>query len=280
MSHAGPLVFVTGSTDGIGRQTALGLLERGARVILHGRSAERVEGTIDALANELGISLEGRAYCATGDLASLASIETLAESILRRFDRLDVLIHNAGVFETAPALTSDGFERTIAINHIAPFVLTHALLGPLTAARGRLVTVSSLAHQRGRILPASFRNVADFDGYRAYAQSKLANVLFANAMAERLAAAGVTSNSLHPGVVGTKLLQKGFGMNGNDSLEQGAASSIYLALSPEVATVTGAYFARSVAVPASPLARDRAAAQALYALTAQLTGITPLVAGS
>ncbi|MBT9560418.1 MAG: SDR family oxidoreductase [Myxococcales bacterium] len=276
MTNPGPLVLVTGSTDGIGRQTARGLLERGARVIIHGRSEGRVEGTIDGLANELGASLEGRAFGATGDLASLASIRALADDLLSRFDRLDVLLHNAGVFETDAALTDDGFERTIAINHIAPFVLTHALLGPLGAARGRVVTVSSIAHQRGRIIPESFQDLAGFEGYRAYAQSKLANVLFANAMAERLAPVGVTSNSLHPGVVGTKLLEKGFGMNGNDSLEEGAATSIHLALSPGVAGVTGAYFVRSSAVAPSALARDRAAAEALYALTAQLTGTTPL----
>jgi NAD(P)-dependent dehydrogenase (short-subunit alcohol dehydrogenase family) len=266
------LVLVTGATDGIGRETARQLAARGVEVILHGRDPARLEAAVAAVAAAVpGATL----HTARGDLSRLDDVRALAADLVARFPRLDALIHNAGIFAQARALTVDGFESTLAVNHLAPFVLTHLTLGPLRAARGRVVTVSSVAHQRGELDLDDLAHARGFSGYAAYARSKLCNVLFAAEMARRLGDA-VTSNSLHPGVVSTKLLATGFGMQGNDSLAEGAATSVFLALDPSVGTHTGKYFAKCRATTPSARGRDGALAAALYEASAALTGITPL----
>ncbi|MFO0624638.1 MAG: SDR family oxidoreductase [Polyangiales bacterium] len=265
-------VLVTGATDGIGRETARQLAERGAAVILHGRDPARLQASVAAVAAAVpGATL----HTALGDLSRLDEVRALAADIVARFPRLDALIHNAGIFAQAHTRTVDGFESTLAVNHLAPFVLTHLTLGALRAAGGRVVTVSSVAHQRGELDLHDLGHEQGFSGYAAYARSKLCNVLFAAEMARRLGDA-VTSNSLHPGVVSTKLLATGFGMQGNDSLAEGAATSVFLALDPSVAGQTGKYFVKCRAVTPAARARDGALAAALYDASASLTGITPL----
>lgn len=267
-----PLILVTGSTDGIGRQTALDLARSGATIILHGRTL----ATLEAARQRLGEQAPGSTlHVVAGDLATLAGVHALADAVLAQFPRLDVLLHNAGVYENDPALTVDGFERTIAINHLAPFLLTHRLR-PALDRGSRVVTVASVAHQRGRIDVASFRSLEGYDSYRAYAQSKLANVLFSSALAGRLAGAGVTSNCLHPGVVGTKLLVQGFGMTGTETLEEGAKTSVHLALSPEVEHISGRYFVRSREVMPGGVGADDALAERLFEESAKLVGVLPI----
>jgi NAD(P)-dependent dehydrogenase (short-subunit alcohol dehydrogenase family) len=200
------VMLVTGATDGIGKATALELARRGARVIIHGRSVEKVARAKDDISRAASAA---QVETAIADLGSLDQVRALAGDLLARFDRLDGLIHNAGVFMNERKLSADGFELTFAVNHLAPFVLTRELLPLLRASHSRVITVASVAHNRGQIDFDDLNAARGFDGYRAYAQSKLANVLFANELAER-ERDYLTSNSLHPGVIGTKLLKAGF----------------------------------------------------------------------
>lgn len=265
-------VLVTGATDGIGRATALALARAGLRVLVHGRSASRAEAVLR--------ELPGTGHEAVlGDLASLAAVRRLAADVAAKAPVLDVLLHNAGVFEKTRVLTVDGLERTIAVNHLAPFLLTELLLPNVGAASaGRVITVSSVAHQRATLDVSDIGFEKEpYEAYAAYARSKLANVLFAFELARRLegtrvgthVGTHVTSNALHPGVITTKLLRAGFGMDGA-SVEEGAKTSVFLATSPEVASVTGTYFAGSRPAKASALANDPRLAADLFALSARL----------
>ncbi len=263
------IVLVTGSTDGIGLRTALDIARTGARMVVHGRSEAKVDKARRAV-EEAG----GRAEGVVFDLASLASVRQGAEALARRFPRLDVLVNNAGVFMNERVETVDGLETSFQVNHLAPFLLTHLLLqGPLKGPGARVVNVSSIAHARGRMNFEDLQLARGFDGYTAYAQSKLANILFTLELASRLSPEQVTVNCLHPGVVSTKLLTAGFGMEGNDTVEEGAATSVYLATSPEVAGVTGRYFSHQREAAPAPRARDAQARQRLWEISEMLCGL-------
>jgi NAD(P)-dependent dehydrogenase (short-subunit alcohol dehydrogenase family) len=253
-------VLVTGATDGIGRETARGLLTQGWHVFVHGRSRSKAERCAAELAQAHG---SAEATPVWGDLSRMAEVVALAQQALELAPRLDVLISNAGVFENRRRVTDDGLEMTMAVNHFAPFLLTRRVLPAVIAAQGRVVVVSSMAHQSGRIDLEDLAFARGYDGYSAYAASKLANILFTRSLAQRLEGTGVTANALHPGVIGTKLLRAGFGMSGA-SVEQGARTSIYLATSPEVAGVSGTYFVDRRAATPSREARDDRLAEALW----------------
>lgn len=262
--------LITGSTDGIGLQTARDLAARGVDVILHGRSPAKLEQALQAV-REAAPEGQHRTCCA--DLGELAQVRRLADEVAAA-GPLEILIHNAGVYMNEPVASADGFELTFAVNHLAPFLLTHLLLPQLQAAQGRIVVVSSVAHLRGRLGPRPHL-LDGFNAYGAYACSKLANVAFTVELAHRLDASPLTCtvNALHPGVVSTKLLKEGFGFSGPDSLEEGAATSLYLATSPEVAQVSGGYFARRRPAPMNPDALDPAVRAQLWELSASLTGV-------
>lgn len=267
-----PLILITGATDGIGKQTALDLARSGASVIVHGRSSARVEATCDAIRREAPAA---QVHELIADLSSLASVRLAADDLRARFPKLNVLINNAGVFAKEPQRSADGHELTFAVNHLAHFLLTNLLLDPLKAAASqenpsRVITVSSIAHQRGRIRLDDLHHARSFDGYSAYAASKLANVLFSNALARRLSPLPITSNSLHPGVITTKLLRTGFNMNGA-SLQEGAETSVFLAVSPEVAKTSGAYFASRLPIPPAPIAHDTSLQDQLWDASERLT---------
>jgi NAD(P)-dependent dehydrogenase (short-subunit alcohol dehydrogenase family) len=261
--------LVTGATDGIGKQTALELAKTGATVLVHGRSEPRAIDTVKALG-------KGDFVPVWGDLSSLAEVAALADRVLQKHPVIDVLLNNAGVFMKERKLTADGFETTMAVNHFAHFVLTHRLLPALKAAKqGRVVHVSSMAHMRGGIDLGDLTFAKDFSGYGAYSASKLANVLFSNALAARLKSTKVTSNSLHPGVIKTKLLKTGFG-SGGASLESGTVTSVYCATAGELSRVSGEYFSDGQQAVASREGRDVKLQEAFYALSCKLTGVTPL----
>ena len=261
-------VLVTGATDGIGKATALELAKRNFNVIIHGRSVEKTE----AVKNEIALQLfDARLETAVADLASLDEVRALGVEIMQRFDSLDVLLHNAGVFMNERVLSPDSFEMTFAVNHLAVFALTMELLPLLRSSNTRVVTVSSIAHTRGRMDLSDLNAEKGFSPYGAYAQSKLANILFANELAER-EAGKLTSNSLHPGVITTKLLQAGFNTTGA-STEQGAATSVHLASAPELEAVTGRYFSDSHEVAPAPQALDRGDQKQLWELSRKLTGL-------
>ena len=234
-----PTFLVTGATDGIGKQTALNLVRQGARVLVHGRSLLRAEAAVAELKSASGMSdLEPVA----GDFSSLIQVRALAEEVRSRVDCLEVLVHNAGVYMKSRVLTEDGLETTFQVNHLAPFLLSHLLLDRLAAApAARVVVVSSVAHQGGYIDFQNLQGEKQFDAYSAYALSKLANLLFAVELADRLRGTRITVNALHPGVIGTKLLKAGFGMDGAD-VERGARTSTYLSTSSEIQGTTGGYF--------------------------------------
>lgn len=253
-------VLVTGSTDGIGRETARQLLELGHHVIVHGRDC----GKAEARAQELARSTGGASAPVWGDLSSMEQVQELARQVHALAPVLDVLVHNAGVYAHERRLTTDGFETTMAVNHFAPFLLTHLLLPDVTSApAGRIVVVSSMTHQSARLDLADLVFARGFDGYAAYSASKLANVLFSRALARRLVGTPVTVNALHPGVIDTKLLRSAFGMRGA-SVQKGARTSVYLACSDEVDGVTGGYFVDCRAGAPSRRAQDDELGEALW----------------
>jgi len=256
--------LVTGATDGIGRETARALGGFGWRVLVHGRDEARARGAVAALAAAVPKAAFEPVW---GDLARMREVVALAQQVRALAPALDVLLNNAGVYEERRVLTEDGFERTMAINHYAPFLLTHRVLPALRSApAGRIVTVASMAHSGGHVAPGDLTFATGFSGYAAYASSKLANILFTAALAKRLEGTGVTANCCHPGVISTKLLRRGWGMGGAP-VEAGARTPVYLATSPDVAPVSGRYFDNRRAVTPSPAARDPALAEALWLAT-------------
>jgi NAD(P)-dependent dehydrogenase (short-subunit alcohol dehydrogenase family) len=280
---ARPIVLVTGSTDGIGLETARELARRGARLIVHGRRTERIEAAVAAVR---AVATDAVAGTVQADLSALDDVRQLARR-LAELPPAHVLLNNAGVFERQRAVSIDGFERTLAINHLVPFLLSHLLLadrGGAGRALERIVNVSSVAHNRGQLALEDLHfERRRFDGYSAYAASKLANVLFTLELAQRLHAAGraVTTNALHPGVVSTKLLTEGFQMRGPDSLAEGAATLVMLALEPQFGPAaaspsTGGYYANRRPAAINPGTRDARLQRDFYDRSLELTGAPPL----
>ncbi|MFO0661288.1 MAG: SDR family oxidoreductase [Polyangiaceae bacterium] len=273
-----PVVLVTGATDGIGRETALELARRGARVVVHGRSEERLQATIEALRSIESANASEPLEPLLIDLSRLDEVRTAGQTLSKRGIRVDVIVNNAGVYQRKRALSADGFEMTLAVNHLAPFVLTHALLASEAGASlKRIVNVSSIAQGRGQVVLDDLNfDKRGFDPYATYAASKLANVLFSVELARRLRPRGITVNALHPGVVSTKLLTEGFGVRGSDSLAKGAATSVKLALDPSVEEVTGQYFVDGHVARASTQAANESLVRSFYELSAKLTGTQEL----
>jgi NAD(P)-dependent dehydrogenase (short-subunit alcohol dehydrogenase family) len=253
-------VLVTGATDGIGLETARQLAARGLRVLVHGRTPEKASAACRTIPNSAPVA---------GDFSRMSDVVALAKAVAAMAPALDVLLNNAGVHEKTHRLTGDGFEATMAVNHLAPFLLTHHLLDAVKRApSGRIVTVASGTHSGGAH-PDDFVRSRGYSGYGAYSASKLANILFTSALAQRLAGTGVTANSLHPGVIGTKLLRVGFGGMGGAPVEEGATTSVYLAVAPDLDGVTGRYFVDAREATPSPDARDPALAERVWVASAQ-----------
>ncbi|HEV8359481.1 MAG TPA: SDR family NAD(P)-dependent oxidoreductase [Candidatus Thermoplasmatota archaeon] len=274
----GRVCLVTGATSGIGLAAARALAAQGARVLLGARSRERGEAAIAAIkAATPGAAVD----LFVADLAQQREVRRLAADVRARHRELDVLVNNAGAVLGQRQRTEDGLEHTLALNHLAPFLLTHLLLDPLRAAApARVVTVASEAHRYG---PGRF----DFRGERphnpwwAYADSKLGNILFTRALAKRLDPRELTANCMHPGVVRTN-----FGMSGGlmvggamrlarpflRSPERGADTAVWLASAPEVDGQTGGYYKDRRLRQPSPRARDDALAEQVWQQSAKLTG--------
>jgi NAD(P)-dependent dehydrogenase (short-subunit alcohol dehydrogenase family) len=278
----GRTVLITGGTGGIGKATAVGLARLGARVGITGRDRARAEA---AAADVRAGSGNAAVDIFVADLSSQAEVRRLAREVLDLYPRLDVLVNNVGGSWAHRHVTADGFEHTFALNHLAPFLLTNLLLDRLIAsAPARVVTVSSGAQAVGRINFDDLQGERAYSGQRAYNQSKLANVMFTYELARRLDGTGVTATVLHPGVVRTR-----FGAEDQSAFftvmlplmrpfmrtpERGAATSIYLASSPDAAGVTGQYFADRRPRGSSRASHDVAAQARLWQTSADLVGLT------
>jgi NAD(P)-dependent dehydrogenase (short-subunit alcohol dehydrogenase family) len=273
------VAVITGTTHGIGRVASRELARGGRTVVMLCRdvpAAEAVRGDIVALLPHAAVRV---VHC---DLASLASVREAAAVVRRDHPRIDLLINNAGMVSTRHRLSQDGFELTFATNHLGPFLLT-ALLRDRLGRTARIVNVASRAHLRGRI---DFDSVTDarapYNAMAAYAQSKLANVLFTFALARRLAGTGICVNCLHPGVVATNLLPRWLRLikplltRVILDAERGARTTLFLALSEEVAGLTGRYFdEHQNPTRAARLAGDLELQEALWKKSAEWTGVHP-----
>jgi NAD(P)-dependent dehydrogenase (short-subunit alcohol dehydrogenase family) len=278
---AGRTVLVTGGTGGIGRATALGLATMGAHLAITGRDRGRTE----AAAREIRAAGGGQVDVFVADLSSQSQVRRLADEVLQSLSRIDVLVNNVGGYWNTRHVTADGLERTFALNHLAPFLLTNLLLDRLKqSAPARVVTVSSNAQAMGRIDVDDLQGEWSYSGARAYNQSKLANVLFTYELARRLQATSVTANALHPGVVRTSFgaedpgrvqrLLVPFMLPFMKAPAQGAATSVHLASAPDLEQVTGRYFADSKPKRSSKRSYDEAAAARLWQVSADLVGLT------
>lgn len=278
---AGRKILVTGASSGIGLATAEGLARLGADLLLVGRTPERCEA---ALAAVRAAGCE-KVELIRGELGTIAGVRAVADAVRSHTDRLDVLVNNAGIALMRRESTDDGFERTFAVNHLGYFALTGLLL-PLLRAGGdaRIVSVASEAHRFGRLDLDDLHNERRYRGLRVYAQSKTANILWNVELARRLEGSGITANCLHPGGIRSNLgagnspfvdaLQAVIGRLFLKTPEQGARTSIYLATSPDVASVSGRYFANCRERRPARHATDPDAARRLWERSEAMTGIS------
>jgi len=276
----GTTVLITGGTSGIGKATAVAMAAMGANVVVVGRNQERGGAAVEEIkAQSHNESVE----LMLADLSVQAEVRRLAEEFLERYDRLDVLVNNAGLVQSKRTETPDGIEMTLAINHLAPFLLTNLLLGCLEqSAPSRVITVSSEAQRWGTMDFEDMQSRRKYRGFPVYGMTKLANIMFTYELAERLDGTGVMANCLHPGSVGTN-----FGQNNRGAMalffrtfkpfmrspEQGADTLIWLASSPEVDGVSGKYFSDRKEIEAKKVAYDPAARRRLWEISEDLTGL-------
>ena len=275
----GKVALVTGGTSGIGKATAMALAAMGADVVVVGRDRGRGERAAEEIRAQTG----GRVDLALADLSSQAGVRSLAGEFKRRYDRLDVLVNNAGLVQSTRTETPDGLESTFAINHLAPFLLTNLLLDTLKeSAPSRVVTVSSEAERWGNIDFDDLQSKKRYRGFPVYGMTKLANIMFTYELAERLEGTGVTATCMHPGAVNTR-----FGTNNSGPMtilfrafkpfmrtpEQGADTVIWLASSPDVEGVTGRYYSDRKPIEPKKIANDPAARRRLWEESERLTGL-------
>jgi len=248
MNKKGKLCLITGATNGIGKATAIELAKEGFHIVFTYRNLEKGESTLEEIKMQSGNTSVEAMYC---NLESLDSIKQFTEAFKVKYEKIDVLINNAGIWETKRYVTEDGYEKTFAVNHLAPFLLTNLLIGLLKkAAPSRIINVSSEAHRFATIDFNDIMCEKSFSSMKAYGQSKLANILFTKELSVQLKDYGVTVNCLHPGVVNTGLFQHFPSLIKNlisgilISPEKGAQTSIYLTTSEEISKVTGQYFSK------------------------------------
>ncbi|HXU73046.1 MAG TPA: SDR family oxidoreductase [Polyangia bacterium] len=273
----GKRVLVTGATTGIGRVTAIELGRAGAEVVLVARDREKAESTLAAL-REAGAP---PAQVLMADLSLMSSVRALAEEVRGKLDRIDVLVNNAGAIFGTRALTAEGFERTFALNHLSYFLLSNLILDRIPSG-GRIVNVSSEAHRPAKVDFDDLQLERRYTAFGAYCLSKLMNLLFTFELARRVEARGITVNAAHPGPVASNFGRSNrgvfgflFALAGPFMLtpEKGARTQIWLASSPDLAGVTGKYFAKCKEKRPSPRALDEATQHKLWDVTAGLVGL-------
>ena len=277
-SMKGKICLITGGNSGIGREAALGVARLGATVVIVARDASKGHASISMIREKSG---NQNVNLIVADLSSMNSVRSLAESFLRDYPRLDVLINNAGTYLPKRISTADGYEAVFATNHLGHFLLTNLLLDRIKAsAPARIINVTSDAHRGAEIDFEDLMQEKKYSAFKAYHQSKLANVLFTYELARQLQGTGVTVNCLHPGVVRT-----GFGkdMGGMFSIsvkiagplmmgpEKAARALVYLASSPDLDGVTGKHFAKGKEEASSKESYDGSAAERLWKVSEELT---------
>lgn len=276
----GKVVVITGATSGIGQVAAEELAGMGARIVQVARDRQRAEAELQRLRERApGIAHEIH----YADLMRISEMKRIAAEIAKAEPRIDVLINNAGAMFGSRQVTQDGLERTFALNHMAYFVLTQGLRERLVAsAPARVVNTASDAHAGKKLDLDDLQSASGYRGFKVYGVSKLCNILFTHELARRLRSTGVTANCLHPGFVATRFGDQSGGMFSVVvrvakrfalSPQQGADTLVYLASSPEVATVTGEYFCKRRPISPSKEAQDDAKALRLWQETAKLAGL-------
>jgi len=246
-----PICLLTGATDGVGKVTALELARRGFAVIFAARNAAKAEQVKSEILATVG---NAKVDYLIADLKSMRQIRQLARTFAERYPRLDVLINNAGIFSPLREITEDGFESTFQVNYLSQFLLTHLLLDQLgKSTQGRIINLSSSVYTMGQLDLDNLQGERRYSVMRAYSASKLLVLLFTLELAERLRGTPITANAVHPGVVRTQMMFQAPGLFRLISYaalpfaaspRQGAATSLYLASSPQVTEVSGEYFTR------------------------------------
>ncbi len=279
------LVIVTGATAGVGRYTALGLARLGAALIVTGRNEKRLAETVQWIKAKVpGAWIETE----QADFASLFQVRAMGLRILANHPKIDILINNAGLVMPSRVVTEDGFETTFQVNHLSPFLLTDILLPALKAgAPSRIVNVASQASNWGRIdfddlNGAGLNGARNFHMWRAYSQSKLANIMFTYELARRLEGSGVTATVVHPGFVASNFGNKGFWSNVIWKLlrpvqigqAEGAENSLYAATSPAMEGVSGQYLVSKKPVRSKAQSYDKEAVERLWRVSAEMVGIS------
>lgn len=281
MDMSGKVCVITGASSGIGEAAALGLARAGARVVMVCRNRRRGEATHERIGRAVaGVQLDLR----IADLSSLRQVRALASDLTTAYSEIHVLVNNAGGYRTRPEISEDGFERTMAVNHLAHFLLTNLLLPALRAAKARVITVSSRAHRRAKIrrkpLEQIVKSVGGYSWVQTYGDSKLANLLFSFELARR--EPDLTAIALHPGVLSTRIWNQNsdwltFPLRFFKPLmehgSRGGERVVRLATAPEFAGASGKYFDRDREAKATADAYDEQLAAELWALSEELTGL-------
>ena len=268
----GKICLISGANKGLGKETCLKLAAMGAEVVMTARNQEQAQQVRNEIISATG---NDKVHLIVSDLSSFSGIISLESDFREKFSRLDVLVNNAGIFLTE-YLEADGrVETQWMVNYLAPYLLTRRMLDLLKKApEGRIINVSSNAHFRGKIMFDDLNHKANYNGFAAYSQSKLGNVLFTKALANQLAGSRVSVFSLHPGVVRTDIGNKNskgwmswlwrLGKPFMISPSKGAETIVYLASHKQIAGLNGLYFVRSQPHPSSPLSNDRDLANKLW----------------
>ena len=281
-SMKGKICLITGATSGIGKAAALQIAQLGATVVMVGRNPQRTAAAIQEIRQQ---SSNDQVESMLADLSSQEEIRRLAENFKTRYQRLDVLVNNAGALMLSRQRTVDGLEMTFALNHLNYFLLTNQLLETLkSSGPARIINVASDSHQGAVLDFEDLQLERNYGGYKAYGRSKLANLLFTYELARRLEGSSVTVNALHPGLVATKFMANN-GLRGRvynlffrlvgRSTARGAHPITYLASSSDVEGVSGKYFVEDGLVQSSPASYDREAALQLWQASEELTGLPP-----
>jgi len=262
-------ILITGATDGIGKQTALQLAKANHEIIVHGRNEVRGKLAVNELKT---LSNNENIHYLNADLSSFEEIKNMASQVKKKFTHLDILINNAGVFENEKIILPNGLEKTFMVNHMAYFAVTLQLIDLLrNSDEARIVNVSSMA-QSGTIDFDNLQSEKYFDGYNAYAVSKLANVLLTYKLARLLKGTDITANCLHPGVIRTKLLHAGWG-SGGASTEVGAKTSVFVATDYSLSGRSGLYFVNSEERKSSAISYDQRIQDRLWEISLEISGL-------